>query len=104
MELDMKKFSELTPKKQKLYKRCRKNMNEIIRLRRKYKDLKRNKKSLLSDLSSEDCVNNMISRPFSLLLQSQLKNVLRKITGRRWTLDEKVLAIYIKNHQPVIDY
>lgn len=57
------------------------------------------KRSLLSALTCEDSVNDLIktkmSSSFCLLLQSQLKNVPRKMTGRRWTLDDKVLALGI---------
>ncbi|CAH2088902.1 unnamed protein product [Euphydryas editha] len=104
-ELNVKTQMELSSKKQKLYNRCRKNISEIMRLRRKFKEMKKCKKSVLSALTNEDCVNDLIqcklTSSFSLLLQSQLKNVPRKITGRRWTLDDKILAlsIYKKSSQ-----
>ncbi|CAH2100884.1 unnamed protein product [Euphydryas editha] len=59
-ELNVKTQMELSPKKQKLYNRCRKNISEIMRLRRKFKEMKKSKKSVLSALTNEDCVNDLI--------------------------------------------
>lgn len=68
-----------------------------MRLRRKFKKVKKCNRDILSSLNYDNAVNNMmkskLSSSFYLLLQSQLKNVPRKITGRRWTLDDKVLAL-----------
>lgn len=35
-----------------------------------------------------------------LLLQSQMRNINRKLPGRRWTLDDKVLALSIYKKSP----
>lgn len=98
-ELEFRKVIELSPKKLKLYKRCRQNISEIMRLRRKFQEVKKSKRSILNALSCDDSVNDLIkknlSSSFWLLLQSQLRNVPRKLTGRRWTTDDKVLALSI---------
>lgn len=56
-------------------------------------------RDVLSCLHNSDAVNNITkskdSSSLYLLLQSQLKNVPRKLTGRRWSLDDKVLALSI---------
>lgn len=88
--------SELTPKKRKLYLRCRKNLSEIIRLRRKMKARPRSlSKILTNDENVENLLQKNITGPFALLLQSQLKNTPRKLPGRRWTIDDKVMALSI---------
>lgn len=96
-EISAKSLAELTPRKRKMYKRCRKNVSEILRLRRKFKNIKTCKKNILETLHSDEAVQEILqskmSSPFYLLLQSQLKNTSRKLTGRRWTLDDKVLAL-----------
>lgn len=98
-ELEVTKVLELSPKKLKLYRKCRQNVSEILRLRRKFQGVKKSRRSLLSVLSSDDSVNDLIkknvSSSFWLLLQSQLRNMPRKLTGRRWTIDDKVLALSI---------
>lgn len=96
-EIGAKSLSELTPRKQKMYRRSRKNLSEILRLRRKLKSVKKCKRNILDTLHSDEAVNKIMQRqmtsPFYILLQSQLKNTSRKLSGRRWTLDDKVLAL-----------
>lgn len=71
-------------------------MREILRLRRK---IKRQRGSVLKRLSLDENVKELldknISGPFALLLQSQLKNTKRKLSGRRWSTDDKVMALSI---------
>lgn len=97
--MGVKSLQELTPKKIKLYKRCRKNVAEILRLRKKFREVKKCNRDILKYLQSNIAVNNIIKSKLScssyLLLQSQLQNNTRRLTGRRWTLDDRVLALSI---------
>ncbi|CAG4952681.1 unnamed protein product [Parnassius apollo] len=95
-ELDLSKSLELTPKKLKLYKRCRRNLSEIMRLRKKIKKQPRALfKTLTTNSNVQSLMDKNISGPFALLLQSQLQNTPRKLTGRRWSIDDKVMALSI---------
>ncbi|CAG4960582.1 unnamed protein product [Parnassius apollo] len=95
-ELDLSKSLELTPKKLKLYKRCRRNLSEIRRLRKKIKKQPRALfKTLTTNSNVQSLMDKNISGPFALLLQSQLQNTPRKLTGRRWSIDDKVMALSI---------
>lgn len=98
-EIEAKALTELTPKKQKLYKRCRQNLVEILRLRRKFKKVNKSKRDIIQSLESDSAVNSLMNSklgsPFYLLMQSQLKNNTRKLAGRRWTIHDKVLALSI---------
>lgn len=40
-ELEVTKVLELSPKKLKLYRKCRQNVSEILRLRRKFQGVKK---------------------------------------------------------------
>lgn len=90
----MSRSAELTPRKRKLYARCRKNLSEIIRLRKK---IRKQRGSVLQRLISDENIKSLmdknISGSFALLLQSQLKNTSRKLTGRRWNTEDKVMAL-----------
>ncbi|CAG5036833.1 unnamed protein product [Parnassius apollo] len=95
-ELDLSKSLELTPKKLKLYKRCRRNLSEIMRLRKKIKKQPRALfKTLTTNSNVQSLMDKNISGPFALLLQSQPQNTPRKLTGRRWSIDDKVMALSI---------
>lgn len=77
-----------------LYKNCRKHMKRICYLRNRVKQLKG--KDLLNVLTENESVQSLmkkLSPSFALMLQSQLRNAKRKHTGRRWTLEEKIIAL-----------
>ncbi|KAH9634943.1 hypothetical protein HF086_004343 [Spodoptera exigua] len=76
MDLDVKKLNELTPKKQKLYTRCRKNINEIMRLRRKLKKVKK-----IKSVSSLKALLNHI--PMVCGINKQVIETIKQITEKR---------------------
>lgn len=67
-----------------------------MRLRKKNKkQLHALLKQITTDKNVKSLVDKNISGPFALLLQSQLQNTLRKLTGWRWSIDDKVMALSI---------
>ncbi|KAL4704331.1 hypothetical protein ACJJTC_019376 [Scirpophaga incertulas] len=85
--------------KQKQVQKCKKYINKIYRLKKALKlkkESKKNWKYILEAISESkyfEKLTNHLSPAFSLLLQSQLKNCSRKLNGRRWTLEQKIIAL-----------
>jgi len=76
--------------------KCINNLSEIIRLRTKYRKQRHLLlPKLLADENVQDLLNKNISGSFALLLQSQLKNTGRKLTGHRFSIEDKVMALTI---------
>ncbi|XP_045454839.1 uncharacterized protein LOC123664292 [Melitaea cinxia] len=71
-DLDVERIKELTPRKQKLYKKCRRNLTEILRLRRKLKNIKMCKRDVLSSLHNSDATAIKTMLPKAELKKSQV--------------------------------
>ncbi|XP_052747040.1 uncharacterized protein LOC112046793 [Bicyclus anynana] len=82
-------------------KKCKKYLNKIYRLKmalKKKKNVKGNRKCFLEALTKTEYFekfNQYLNPAFGVLLQSQMTNSRRKLQGRRWTLNEKILALAI---------
>lgn len=96
--IDVAKASQLTPRELKLYKICKKRLNEVARLRKKIKNIKVN--SIASDENIIKMCDLKVSNSFVVLLQSQLRNCPKKPKGRRYTFDEKILALVMFKKSP----
>jgi hypothetical protein len=94
------RVAELTPRKKKLYDRIRTREGALCKLRKKYKTknmeevchLERN--PLIRTLSSSLNVHTKV------LLSSFSRNIKHKPKGRRWSLEDKLLAISLLKHSP----
>jgi hypothetical protein len=76
----------LTPRKQKLYYRIRRKESALCKLRKKYRE--RNLK--------EQCdveISNSLNENAAMLLAAIFRNSTFKPRGRRWNLEEKILAL-----------
>lgn len=98
--IDVSKVSEMSSKELKLYKICRKNLREIIRLRKRLKNKKYIVKHISEDKNVHALCNSNISSYFVLLLQSQLKNCPRRPKGRRYNLEQKMMSLIIYKKSP----
>lgn len=77
-----------------LYKKCRLQLKKICRLKNKIKKMKST--SVLNSLNENETVQNVIKHltpSFALILQGQLQNTKRKYWGRRWSIDQKIIAL-----------
>ncbi|CAB3234643.1 unnamed protein product [Arctia plantaginis] len=99
--INVSKVSELTSREVKLYNICKKKLREIIRLRKKYKNKKIDiVKAISEDEKVQQLCDLNISNSFVVLLQSQLQNCPKKPKGRRYTLNQKIMALVIYKKSP----
>lgn len=101
-ELEITKIADLTIREQKLFKRCRYLLKTISKLRatlKAKKDL--NVLTLLSDNDKiTELFNYKIGPSLALLLQGELQNGKRRLKGRRWTRNQKFLALELFKKSP----
>ncbi|KAL4719071.1 hypothetical protein ACJJTC_004439 [Scirpophaga incertulas] len=99
--IHVKNLNKLTSREKTLYNVCRRKLREIIRLRNK---LKNRKVNFIKKISENENVKKLcdlkISNSFIVLLQSQLKNCPKKPNGRRYTLQQKIMALVIYKKSP----
>lgn len=96
------RVDQLTPKKKKLYYKCRKYASEVCKVSYRYRRLQSRQKleKLASDETLEKVLKKMTAAA-TLLFKSQLKNCSdRKPKGRRWTKEEKILGLTIYKKSP----
>lgn len=81
---------------------CKKHLREIMRLRAnlKKKKIKNCIKALTEDENVQKLCNLNLSPSFVILLQSQLINCPRKPKGRRYTMEQKIMALVIYKKSP----
>ncbi|KAH9641539.1 hypothetical protein HF086_002226 [Spodoptera exigua] len=85
----------------KLFGKCRKYMQKVCQLRNRLKNFK--KKEILNVITEDIAVKKLsekITPAFSLLLQGQIRNFKKKVTGRRWSKEEKITALRIYKRSP----
>ncbi|XP_045506276.1 uncharacterized protein LOC123702543 [Colias croceus] len=95
------KKGKMTEQEAILYKKCTKFMSRICTLQNTIKRLKAN--SVLKVLAEDKAVEKLsknITPAFSLLLQGQIRNSKRKLTGKRWSKEEKIIALRIYKRSP----
>lgn len=93
--------SKKTDREKYLYKKYRKHMKRICQLRNRIHKLKN--KVILKELINNDSVQELMKNltpTFALLLQAQIKNFSRKSKGRRWTSEEKIIALRLYKRSP----
>jgi hypothetical protein len=78
--------SDLTPRKQKLYYRIRRMESALCKLREKYRARK------LKELCDVE-ISNSLNAEAARLLSAIFRNSRYKPRGRRWNLEEKILAL-----------
>jgi hypothetical protein len=76
----------LTPRKQKLYYRIRRKESALCKLRKKYRSRK------LKELCDAE-ISNSLNAKAATLLAAICRNSIYKPRGRRWNLEEKILAL-----------
>ena len=92
-ELGLDRVAELTPRKKKLYDRIRTRESALCKLRKKYKTKKMEEVCHLERNPLIRTLSSSLNVHTSVLLSSFLRNVKHKPKGRRWSLEDKVLAI-----------
>ncbi|CAF4883247.1 unnamed protein product [Pieris macdunnoughi] len=93
--------SEKIDKESKTYKKCLKYMHSVCQLRNRIKNMKlKLQLNALTESNSLRKLSEKISPTFALLLQGQLRNYNKKITGRRWTKEEKIVALRLFKRSP----
>lgn len=92
----MTRIAQLNAREQKLYKICKKKINEVARLRKKIYNMK----SIADDENIKKICDLKVSNSFILLLQSQLRNCSKNPKGRRYTFDEKIMALVMFKKSP----
>ncbi|KAG8232050.1 hypothetical protein J437_LFUL014426 [Ladona fulva] len=102
--IDLTRRSQLTPRKIKLFKYAKKKERQLKRLQSsvgKFKMLIKATSSSKGSLSQvKDIIESSLSHNAAVLLGSQLKSAGKKPNGRRWTLEEKLLAVAIYKRSP----
>lgn len=91
-----------TKKERNWYLKCRRYLQRVCQLRNKLKKQKMDK-SILNVLDEDESVRKLskkLTPTFALLLQSQLKNCSKKRQGRRWTEEEKLVAVRLFKRSP----
>lgn len=95
-------MSELSETERKLYTICKNKMNGIHRLKMKIK--RKSKLDKIQNICDDQCVKRLfdlkLSNSFILTLQSQLVNCRRKQQGRRYNLEQKLLALTLYKKSP----
>jgi hypothetical protein len=96
-ELNLASCSELTPRKRKLYDHIWNKERALLKLRKKYKGKKMEK---LCDVDSDPLMQGLSS--FSVeaarFLAGVFRNSRQKLQGKRWTSEDKVLALSLLKH------
>lgn len=90
-----------TEKERCLYAKCIKYMHNVCKLHKRLKRLK--SKTILNVLSEENSVRKLtkkITPTFALLLQAQIRNFRKKATGRKWSNEEKIIALRLYKKSP----
>ncbi|CAK1592309.1 unnamed protein product [Parnassius mnemosyne] len=90
-----------TDRENYLYKKCRNQVKKICQLKKTIRKMR--KGDALNILENNKSVAKLMQRltpSFALMLQAQLKNDGKKFKGRRWTFDEKVVALRLFKRSP----
>lgn len=83
------------------YMKCKKYVRKICLLKKQLKYMKN--KNYLQELSNSDAVNKLckkISPTFALLLQGEIRNFKKSGMGRRWTSEDKIIALRLYKRSP----
>ncbi|XP_059053043.1 uncharacterized protein LOC131847470 isoform X2 [Achroia grisella] len=83
------------------YMKCKQYMRKICQLKKKIKCMNNNK--YLQKFNSDEGIRklaNKISPTFSLMLHAQLKNFKKHAKGRRWTTEDKIIALRLYKRSP----
>ncbi|XP_023725462.1 uncharacterized protein LOC111874307 [Cryptotermes secundus] len=92
-ELNLASLSELSPRERKLYELIRNKESELCKNKKKYKG---NKLKKLCDVDNGPLMQSLsssLSLDATRFLAAMFRNIRQKPKGRRWNLDEKVLAL-----------
>ncbi|RVE41902.1 hypothetical protein evm_013452 [Chilo suppressalis] len=84
-----------------VYKKYRNYMKKVCQLKNKIKHLK--KTNVLNVIHNNEAIQNLIKHvtpSLALMLQGELKNAKRKYTGRRWTSEQKIIALRLYKRSP----
>ncbi|KAF9416059.1 hypothetical protein HW555_006471, partial [Spodoptera exigua] len=93
--------TKLNERERRLYNVCRRKLKEIIRLRNK---IKNKKADCIQHLAEDENLHKLCNLNI-ILLQSQLRYCPKKPKGRRYTIDQKIMALRIyKNHLLATDF
>ncbi|CAK1591811.1 unnamed protein product [Parnassius mnemosyne] len=90
-----------TDRENYLYNKCRRQVKKICQLKSTIQKMR--KGDALNILEKNESVAKLMQRltpSFALMLQAQLKNDKKKFKGRRWTFDEKVIALRLFKRSP----
>lgn len=90
-----------TEREKQLYEKCAKYMKKVFQLQSRMKTLKN--KVVLNELTDSNAVKKLskkITPAFALLLQAQIRNCSKKSTGRRWSKEEKIVALRLFKRSP----
>ena len=93
-------MSDLTPRKRKLYRIIRRKESALCKLRKKYRSRK------LKDLCDVDSdplmqeISNSLNAEAVRLLAAIIRNGRHNPRGRRWNLEEKILALSLLKRSP----
>lgn len=90
----------MSPRELKLYKICKNKLKEIARLRKQNKRKKDMIRIIHDDNSVQKFCNLNVSNSLIVLLQNQLKNCPRRPKGRRYNIEEKVMALVLYKKSP----
>ncbi|XP_023721687.1 uncharacterized protein LOC111872233 [Cryptotermes secundus] len=100
LKLNLASHSELTPRKRKLYELIRNNESALCRLKKKYKGMDLEE---LCEVVNDPLMKNL-SSSFSLeaatFLAAMFRNCRQMPKGKRWTFDDKVLALSLLKRFP----
>lgn len=90
-----------TAKERQLFEKCSKYMQNVWRLRNRLKHLKT--QVVMKELTDSNAIKKIskkITPAFALLLQGQIRNFKKKNSGRRWTKEEKIVALRLFKRSP----
>jgi hypothetical protein len=99
-ELTLASLSELAPRKRKLYDHIRNKESVLCKLKNKYKA---KKLKTLFRVDSDPVMENLsssLSVEAVRLLAAIFRNTTQKLKGRRWSFEDKVLALCLLKHSP----
>lgn len=100
--IGMKRLKEMTPRKRLLYSVTKKLKKQINVIKRKNVTVKQQLKTAKKFVTSDSC-NHLVDRVSETTLkffQSQIKIQNKKAKGRRYSLDDKILALSIFKTSP----
>lgn len=94
-------INALDAKEKKHYNKCKLYLKQICQLKKKIQYMKN--KDYLKELSNDNAIKKIskyISPNFAILLHGQVRNFKKKVGARRWTSEDKILALRIYKRSP----